>query len=115
MKSLFAKSVLLFLVILQISSVVVIDDHHLEDVLGIPNASRRSPHMTAGQKIFIKIFRISVSPVFAMPISVLFLHHHLFPASGNQYAPLIFIRLLPFVAPIFTSLLQNAGPPLSIS
>ena len=50
MKSVFAKSVLLFLVILQISSLVVIDDHHLEDVLGIPNAQQTITTHDCGAK-----------------------------------------------------------------
>jgi len=50
MKSIFAKIVLLFLVILQISSVVVIDDQHLEDVLGIPNAQQKITSHDCGSK-----------------------------------------------------------------
>ncbi|HUL43288.1 MAG TPA: hypothetical protein VLY03_02910 [Bacteroidota bacterium] len=48
MRSLFSKSVVVLLIAVQLCSLVVVDEHHLEDVFGPPNAQHSLTTPAAG-------------------------------------------------------------------
>lgn len=115
MKSLFAKSVLLFLVILQISSLVVIDDHHLEDVLGIPNAQQQITSHDCGSKELHKdiphyclgcLRNANFSFVVSSPS---------LPCIGQSLRPVKFYSSATVRLTDFYISASKRGPPLSIS
>jgi len=115
MKSIFAKFVVLFLIILQISSLVVVDDHHLEDVLGIPNAQQKFTTDDCGSKELHKdiphyclgcLRNANFSFVFSSPS---------LPCIGLSLRPTKFYSSSTVRLADFYISASKRGPPLSIS
>ncbi len=115
MKSLFAKSVLLFLVILQISSLVVIDDHHLEDVLGIPNAQQTfTTHDCGSKELHKDIPHFCLACLRNANFSFVFTSPSL-PCIGQSVRPINFYSSSTVRLTDFYISASKRGPPLSIS
>lgn len=115
MKSLLTKSVVVLLVALQVCALVVVDDHHLEDVIGLPNAQQKLITRDCGTKGSSKdiphyclacLRHANFSFVFAFP-ALLSVEQSL--CSSKLYLP------NPFRPADFYISASKRGPPLTIS
>jgi len=115
MKSLFSKSVVVLLIALQLCSLAVVDDHHLEDVFGPPNAQQTlTTHACGAHEIHKDIPDFCLACLRQASVGLVITSPALPGVLQSLSSPRL-ILATPFRPSDFYTYASKRGPPLFLS